>query len=294
MPIRDFNILKNLWIAFKQFLKEDGFDKSCILAYYSMFSSLFLLAFFTFIFAQFVGGDPDIAIKSVYPFSPEFFTTISPDFFQRAGQISAKIKDIGIIAIIITSFFGFLIINKVVDFVNAMFHESIEKHKSDKRFFLRRLTEFGLIFVIGIMMIGSFYFSSVVSHLSFEFYKNNVDPSFIEWMDSFLIQYLLPFIITFVFFLILYKWIPEKVVYFKGAVISAIISTILWETTKRIYAYYLVHISIFGQIKGPIIAIILFGFWMQLSMSIMLYGAKLTYVFDKEKNDNTKRFIETN
>jgi uncharacterized BrkB/YihY/UPF0761 family membrane protein len=42
---------------------------------------------------------------------------------------------------------------------------------------------------------------------------------------------------------------------------------------------------IFGKIKGPIIAIILFGFWMELSMGIMLYGAKLTYIFDKQKGE---------
>jgi uncharacterized BrkB/YihY/UPF0761 family membrane protein len=44
-------------------------------------------------------------------------------------------------------------------------------------------------------------------------------------------------------------------------------------------------ISIFGKIKSPIIGIIIFGFWMELSMGIMLYGAKLTALFDKEKEE---------
>jgi hypothetical protein len=30
--------------------------------------------------------------------------------------------------------------------------------------------------------------------------------------------------------------------------------------------------------------IILFGFWMEITMGIMLYGAKWTYLLDKEKN----------
>lgn len=57
---------------------------------------------------------------------------------------------------------------------------------------------------------------------------------------------------------------------------------------KRTYAYYLVNISFFGKIKGPIIAVILFGFWMEFSMGIMLYGAKLTYYFDREKSKKEK------
>jgi uncharacterized BrkB/YihY/UPF0761 family membrane protein len=44
-----------------------------------------------------------------------------------------------------------------------------------------------------------------------------------------------------------------------------------------------------GQIKGPVIAIILFGFWMELSMGVMLFGAKLTYIFDKEKKIKAKK-----
>jgi membrane protein len=106
---------------------------------------------------------------------------------------------------------------------------------------------------------------------------------------------LVPFLITLLFFFILYKWIPEKIVYVKGAFIAAVISTVLWEIVKRGYTFYLVNLSILGKIKGPIIAIILFGFWMELSMGIMLYGAKLAYVFDrqkkaeKEKNGKPKR-----
>jgi YihY family inner membrane protein len=95
--------------------------------------------------------------------------------------------------------------------------------------------------------------------------------------------------VTFLFFFVLYKWIPEKIVYVKGAFIAAIICAVLWELVKRTYVYYMVNISIFGQIKGPIIAIILFGFWMELSMGIMLYGAKLTYIFDKRKNDKFEK-----
>ena len=72
-------------------------------------------------------------------------------------------------------------------------------------------------------------------------------------------------------------------------------STILHlNQTATEYAYYLVNISIFGKIKGPIIAIILFGFWMELSMGIMLYGAKLTYLFDQKKNDKIKRDSKDN
>ena len=97
-----------------------------------------------------------------------------------------------------------------------------------------------------------------------------------------------PLLVTFSFFFILYKWIPEVKVHIKSALISAVICSVLWEIVKRVYAYFLVHVSFIGQIKGPLIAIALFGFWMELSLGIMLYGAKLTYIFNEERNAQIK------
>jgi len=293
MSIKDFHLLRSLWLAVKLFFKEDGMDKCSILAYYSIFSSLFLLTFFTFLFTKFL-GDPNLALRSVYPFSPDFFTSISPEIMNKAGEISSKMKEIGVIGILLSFILGFLVIIKIVQFVNSMFHINLKDKKSEKGFWIRRLSEFSLLFVIGFLVVASFFFSSMISTLTLffrdsEIFSNHINPEFFQAVNTFLVKYLLPFVITFLFFFILYKWIPEKVVYIRGAVISAIICTILWELSKRAYTYYLLNISFFGKIKGPIIAIILFGFWMELSMAIMLYGAKLTYIIDKgHANGQTK------
>lgn len=292
MPLSDFKILKNLWIALKDFFHEDGLDKSSILAYYSIFSSLFLLTFFTFLFTRFL-GDPDLALKSIYPFSPEFFSKISPEIFEKAAEISTRLREVGFIGVAFSLVLGFLIIKKIVGFVNMMFHINLKDKKSEKGFMMRRASEFSLLFLIGFLLVGSFLFSGLISTLNTLFHKNDflasyINADFVQSLNNFILIYLVPFLITFFFFFILYKWIPEKVVYVKGAFISALISALLWELTKRGYAYYLVNISIFGKIKGPIIAIILFGFWMEFSMGIMLYGAKLTYIFDRERDDLLK------
>lgn len=293
MKLKEFNILKNIWLALKCFFKEDGLDKSSVLAYYSIFSSLFLLTFFTFLFARFL-GDPDLALKSVYPFSHDFFSRISPEIFQKAGEISTKLKEVGVIGILLSAVLGFLVVKKIVQFVNEMFHIDLRKKRSEKDFLVRRISEFSLLFIIGLLLVVTFFVTGLIPSVTAVFLKNqfigpHINPEFVDSLNNFLLLYVVPFSVTFLFFFILYKWIPEKIVYVKGAFIAAIISTICWEMVKRAYAYYLVNISIFGKIKGPIIAIILFGFWMEFSMGIMLYGAKLTYIFDKEKHDKLKK-----
>ncbi len=295
LNLKEHNILKNLWQALKLFFKEDGLDKSSILAYYSIFSSLFLLTFFTFLFTKFL-GDPDITLESIYPFSPDFFQKISPEIFSKAAEISGKMKEVGVIGILLSFILGFLVIKKIVQFVNLTFHINLKDKRGEKHFLVRRISEFSLLFMIGLLVVVTFLFTGFIQTLTTLFNKNefiasHINPRFIESVNTFMILYVVPFLVTFLFFFVLYKWIPEKIVYVKGAFISAVICTILWELVKRAYAYYLMNVSIFGQIKGPIIALILFGFWMEFSMGIMLYGAKLTYIFDKQHEE---RKIEKN
>lgn len=286
MPLRDFNVLKNIWIALKQFFNEDGLDKSSVLAYYSIFSSFFLLTFFIFLFTSFL-GDPDVAVTNLYPFTEDFFAKISPDIYQKAGELSTRLKEIGIIGVGFAAVLGFLVIKKIVQYVNEMYKVDLKTKKEEKGFMVRRVSEFSLLLLIGFLMAGSFLFTGVISAgkaliTQNDFLASHINPDFVEFVNTFLLRYALPFTITFTFFFILYKWIPEKKIYVKGAFISAVISTVLWETIKRLYAYYLVNISIMGKIEGPIIAVILFGFWMEVSMGIMLFGAKLSYIFHTE------------
>jgi membrane protein len=290
MWLKEFHIPKSLWLALKEFFHEDGVDKASILAYYSIFSSLFLLTFFTFLFTRFL-GDPALTLKTVYPFSPDFFSNVSPDIFKRANDISTKLEEVGVIGILFAFFLGFLVIKKIVQYVNGMFHVNLQAKRSEKGFWIRRVSEFSLLFLLGLLVIVSFFFTAIISAIisliqNNEFLAANINPGFIEAINHFLVSFLVPFLITLLFFFVLYKWIPEKTVYVKGAFTAAIISTVLWEIVKRGYTFYLVNISILGKIKGPIIAIILFGFWMEFSMGIMLYGAKLAYIFDKQKKED--------
>jgi YihY family inner membrane protein len=294
MTLKDFTLFKSIWRALKEFFREGGVDKSSILAYYSIFSSLFLLTSFTFFFTKFL-GDPDIVLKSVYPFSPDFFGKISPDIFTKAEEISMKLKEIGWIGILLTFGMGLLIFRKVIQFVNDMFHIKLRKG-----FLFRRLREFGLLTVVGVLILASFLMTGFISTMTTLFYKNSfiashINPYYIESLNNFLVKYLAPYMFTFLVFFIIYKWIPETRVNLKGALISALICALFWEVAKRAYAFFLVNISIFGRIKGPIIAIILFGFWMELSMGIMLYGAKLTHIFreNKKKNGDAEESIGT-
>ncbi len=281
-------VLKKTWLALKYFINESGIDKSSILAYYSIFSSFFLLIFFSFLFYKF-SGDPGNAVKNMYPFSPEFFTKIAPLFFQKAGEMTTRVEDLGLVGLGIFLFVGILVFKKMIHYINDMFFIRI-KHG----ILFRRIKEFGLLIIVGILIGFSFLVTSLVAAVNSmaaegAFFNDLIDPAFVHSIDNLLIKFVLPFLTTFLFFFILFKWIPEKKIKMTAALIAALFSALLWELLKRAYTYYLIHVSVLRKIENPIVAIILFGFWMELTMGIMLYGAKFTFLLDKEENGKPKR-----
>lgn len=293
VKFRDLNIFNKIKKAVYDFFREDGLDKASVLAYYSIISTLFLLTFFSFIFTRIIGSR-EISIKGIYPFSPEFFNKISPHFMEKAQELSNHLKDIGIIGILFSIFLGVLIFKKIVQYVNEMNHIKIGDEDKNTSFWVRRISEIALLFIVGILAFVSFFITGIITTVLSLFYKvpffsKYINRDFVNALDTFGIKFIAPFLITFLIFYFLFKWIPEKKIYKTGAVISALISAFLWEIAKRVYTYYLVNVSIVGKIGGPIIAIILFGFWMELSMGIMLFGAKLTHIFDKEINGKFKK-----
>ena len=276
-------ILKSMWQALTCFLGESGIDKSSILAYYSIFSSFFLLIFFSYLFSGFSEG-ADTALQNVYPFSPEFFHQIAPIFFRHASELTARIGHLGLFGLGVFLFMGILVFKKMVQFINDMFFIDIKRV-----FFVKRIKEFGLLVIVGILIISSFLLTGLTATVTTVFEQDlaartRIDPAMFQAINGFFIKFIMPFLITFLFFYILFKWIPEKKVSGLAALASALFSAVLWETVKRAYTYYLVNVSLLRKMQDPVVAIILFGFWMEITMSIMLYGAKWTYLLDKEKN----------
>jgi YihY family inner membrane protein len=273
-------VLYNVGRAAREFYRENGIDKASILAYYSIFCSFFLLLFFSLVAGRLmVKSAPDIG--NMYPFTPEFIERIVPGFFRRAAMLARQIGDLGPASIAISLFMGGLIFRKVIQYVNEMFHITVRKG-----FFLRRLEEFGLLVVVTLLTavsVVSTTFIQLVSALVAA-RQRRVSPALLGVVDSILISYLVPFLITCLLFFLLYKWIPEEQINTRSALSSAVICAVLWEGGKRCYAYYLVHFSMIGRMQDSVISIILFGFWMEINMGVMLFGAKLTYLFDREES----------
>jgi membrane protein len=84
-----------------------------------------------------------------------------------------------------------------------------------------------------------------------------------------------PIVITFSFFFLIYRVVPRRVVSTGHAARGAFIATVLWELAKNGFAYYLRNLTRVAGLYGTLEGVIVLALWLELSVSIILYGAEI-------------------
>ena len=89
--------------------------------------------------------------------------------------------------------------------------------------------------------------------------------------------------LTFLFFVAAYVVLPATRVRFLPAVGGGAVATVAFEAGKGIYAWAAAHLFRFEVVYGSIAAVFVFLFWIYLSWSIFLFGARLAFVLQHHR-----------
>ena len=87
----------------------------------------------------------------------------------------------------------------------------------------------------------------------------------------------MPYVITATVFTTLYMFMPNTRVKFKDAIIPGILAGVAMQLLQFFYIHSQVFLSGYNAIYGSFAALPLFMLWVQLSWTICLFGAELTY-----------------
>ena len=104
----------------------------------------------------------------------------------------------------------------------------------------------------------------------------------------------LPFIGSFLFFLLLYIVVPHTKVHFWSAVSGAMIATLLFEISKSVFALYFINFPVYQVIYGALAVIPLLFIWVFISWVVVLVGAQIAASLDgfleEQKNNFNKAY----
>jgi membrane protein len=269
----------------KRFSEDRCGNFAIIISYFAVLCAIPLVALFAFITARIFGGS-EIAFRSLNIFSEEFFAQLDPNFFTRIQDLSRNITNLGWFGLAGSFVAASFLFSNLIYSINFIFKATYQKS-----FLYNRIMEYLIMFIIGIIMLISLSITALWTAVhrtirESQIVAAHINPRIVSLVDNFLIQYLIPFTLTFLVLFSLYKFIPEIKVHTRAAALAAVVSAFLWEAFKRLFAFYVAHFSAIGIVlsrflQGTLTSLIFFLLWISFSMVILLWGAELAAVINE-------------
>src|SRR5512139_3048394 len=241
MSLAVFTILRD---TFKRFNSDKCWNSAVIISYFAFLCSVPVVSLFIYVTTKLIGSS-EFALRSLNVFTDEFFV--------RLQDISKNINNLGWFGLIGSLISASFLFSNLIYTINLIF-----RAKYERSFVYNRLIEYSIMFAMGIILLISLAITAFWAALhralqTSAFVAAHLNPKAVALVDNFLIQYFVPLALTFLVFFTLYKFIPEVKVFTRSAVAAAVISAVLWETFKRIFAFYVANFSAIGIVLSKLV-----------------------------------------
>lgn len=286
-----FRFLKVIMIAIKGVSRDNLFVNASALTYSVMFALVPLIALFIAIGKGFGIEDSikmwltDVlaAQKELIPFIMSFV-----DKYLESAQGGVFIG-VGVVILLVS-------VMNLLNSVEHTFNNIWQVNKS--RSLLRQFTSyFSSLFIIPIIIAVTgginIYFSNLLDQLQL---TQVLSPLLTIGMKT------TPYVVSWIVFSVVYISVPNTRVKFKNGMIAGIVAGTAFQFFQMIYIEGQSYLSRYDVVYGSFAAIPLLLLWLQISFTILLLGAEISYAsqnlqnYDYEGDTNNisiryKRFI---
>ncbi len=148
----------------------------------------------------------------------------------------------------------------------------------DRPFFIAKPQQIGMALGVGILFLLSASATSAIELLS--------DPSrdleipgrgfFLSLGLGHLALRGVPWAITLLIFLLVYRFLPNCKTYWQYVWPGAVVAAVLFEAGKSIFVWYLNNVASYSQVYGSVASIIALLSWMYFSAFILILGAEIS------------------
>ena len=214
------------------------------------------------------------------------FTNFAPSASDMVGQYidefvnnSKKMSAVGIISLIVVAL---MLINSIDRTLNSIWHDT------ETRPIFTSFAIYWLILTLGPLLVGVSIAASTYVKTMFE---NASNFSFGLKLLSFV-----PFLSTWFIFTMIYMVVPNKKVSIKHSAAGALIAAVFFTLGKQAFAWYIMTFPSYQLIYGAMATLPIMLLWIQLSWTVVLFGAQLAAVLAEvrsKKMTNLEQSEET-
>lgn len=278
MRIRFTTIFKLLKETFQEWQQDKASLLAAALAYYTVFSITPLLVIAIAIAGAVFGQDTAkgeilaqvndlVGEKGAQAIEMTLNNVNQPQLKSAASIISVVVLLIGASGVFA----------QLQDALNTVWNVKAKPNTGIWTFIRKRLLSFGMVLVIGFLLLVSLILSAILAGIS----KLEISP-----LPGFTpLWQFLNFGISFGFisllFALIYKYLPDAKIRWKDVWVGAIITALLFSLGKYLIGLYLGRSS-FGSAYGAAGSLIVFLAWVFYSAQILLFGAEFTQVYARK------------
>ena len=186
-------------------------------------------------------------------------------YLIRFVENATKMTSVGLVVLILVAL---LLISSIDHTLNHIWR--VRKNRSQVVSF----SIYWVILTLGPVLIGTSLLTTsyLLSLTGFE------DNTLLAVRKLFLT--VLPYLSSFLSFLLLYLLVPHTRVHFWSALSGAMIAAVLFELSKSAFAIYFTHFPVYKDIYGALAIIPLLFVWVFISWVVILVGAQVAASLD--------------
>jgi membrane protein len=141
-----------------------------------------------------------------------------------------------------------------------------------------------LVFAVGIIFVASLALSAAVQLATqLQLPVLGFSLSDLPLLVA-LIGVVLPFLVTFGIFVLIYRFVPNVRLAWSCAWPGALLASILFEVAKQAFAFYLSTFAHLNSVYGPIGAVIALITWAFFAANVLILGAEFNATLDRHRN----------
>jgi membrane protein len=270
-------ILRNfgyLWPALKKFNTDNGFFLSSGITFNLLINLIPFIMLLLASVGTFLYNDQEV-LNHIRAYFRDVAPALDPKIAKNLTTIIQNRHIVGVIGFIGLLWFSTWVFSSLRIAFDVVFR--VEKGRG----MLRGIgIDLLMILVAGILLVVSLFLSSVMAApQSFRGQIPVVIGPTLQWA----LKYALPFILTFCMFFLIYKIIPHRKVHVESALLAALVTGLLWELTKHLFTWYVLHIASYANLYGSLNTLVLFILWVYYSSAILVVGGEFAYFLEEDR-----------
>jgi len=262
------NSLKVIILAFKGYSEDKCPMRASSLTYFSLLSIVPVIAV-AFAIAKGFGLENILENQIQEALAAQKEVTVYLLDFSKSMLSSTKGGALAVISVIFLFYTVIRLFHQIETSFNIIW--KVEKSRN----FIRKFTDYLTIILIAPVLI---IVSGSANIYITTFLKDFItDDGIISVVSPFIVILLklLPYIVIWILFTLVFLIMPNKKVKFSHALIAGIIAGTVYQLVQFYYMNVQVGFSRYNAIYGSFAALPLFLIWMQMSWLIVLFGAEI-------------------